>query len=216
MKQAKEILSPVRQEILRFIADFTANRGYPPSVREIASACGFRTASTAQYHLRILQRAGYIDRKQELSRSITLPGTEDTDTIVVPLLGTIAAGQPIPVPSPDSWTAISEEQVAIPPDLIGNRSGVYALRVKGTSMIDALIDDGDIVLMQATPTAEDGEMVAVWLRDQQEVTLKRLYREQGRIRLQPANQAMQPIWQDPGNVEIQGRVIAVVRKVTPR
>jgi repressor LexA len=99
-------------------------------------------------------------------------------------------------------------------DMIGNRRNVYALKIKGTSMVDALIDDGDTVVMEAVPTAENGQMVAVWLKDEQEVTLKKIYREPGRIRLQPANKQMKPIYVKPQNVDVQGKVVAVLRKVS--
>jgi repressor LexA len=133
--------------------------------------------------------------------------------VTVPFLGVIAAGEPIPVPSSDTWVNASEETVDIPQYLARGKDQLYALQVKGTSMIDALIDDGDIVLMQHTNTAEDGEMVAVWLKDQEEATLKRIYREPRRIRLQPANCQMKPLYQDPENIEVQGKVIGVIRKV---
>lgn len=98
-------------------------------------------------------------------------------------------------------------------ELIRGREGIYALRVKGSSMIDALIEDGDIVLMQQASTVDDGDMAAVWLKKQQEVTLKKVYREKNRIRLQPANRQMKPIYQEPDNVEIQGKVIGVIRRI---
>jgi repressor LexA len=98
--------------------------------------------------------------------------------------------------------------------MVGNKSNIYALKVKGASMVDALIDDGDIVVMEAVPTAENGQMVAVWLKDEQEVTLKKIYREPGRIRLQPANKQMKPIYVKPQNIEVQGKVVAVLRKLS--
>jgi repressor LexA len=97
--------------------------------------------------------------------------------------------------------------------VVGNKSNIYALEVKGISMLDALIDDGDIVIMEAVPTAEEGEMVGVWLKDEQEVTLKKIYHEPGRIRLQPANEQMKPIYVKPENVEVQGKVVAVLRRL---
>ena len=131
----------------------------------------------------------------------------------MPLLGTIAAGEPLPVPTPDTWTTVPEETVQLTEELIGGREGIYALKVKGSSMIDALIDDGDIVLMRQASAVDDGDMAAVWLKKEQEVTLKKVYRERNRIRLQPANRQMEPIYQDPDNVEIQGRVIGIIRGI---
>ncbi len=130
----------------------------------------------------------------------------------VPLLGTIAAGQPIPVPTEETWHTIAQETVEVPAEMLPRQIRAYALRVKGTSMIDAFVDDGDIVVLEATRTADDGEMVAAWLTERQEATLKKLYREPGRIRLQPANRSMAPIYADPDQIEVQGRVIGVLRK----
>ena len=118
----------------------------------------------------------------------------------------------MPVPTSDARSFTdSADTVEIPQELVGNKENVFALRVKGTSMIDALIDDGDIVLMEYTNTAEDGDMVAAWLEAEEEVTLKRFYREPGRIRLQPANSQMDPIYVSPDNLSIKGKVIGVVR-----
>jgi repressor LexA len=132
----------------------------------------------------------------------------------VPLLGYIAAGQPIPVPQPDAWHEEPLETLELPADMASARDNVYALQVKGLSMIDALIDDGDVVIMQATNTVNNGETAAVWLKAEQEVTLKKVYRDRERIRLQPANSQMEPMYYDPENVEIQGRVIGVIRRLT--
>lgn len=207
-----EELTPKRKRILDFIVIFTAEKGYAPSVREVVKACGISSASIAQYHLNVLERQGYIRRQRDTPRSISL---SDRRTIGadVPLLGTIAAGEPIPVPSSDTWTAVPEESIEVPNDLLRGRQNVYALRVKGTSMIDALVDDGDVVVLEQASGAEDGQMVAVWLTDREETTLKRLYREPSRIRLQPANRAMAPIYVAPDDVEVQGRVIAVLRRL---
>ena len=133
----------------------------------------------------------------------------------MPVIGQIAAGEPIPVPAPDTWdVAAVSETMGVPGELTRGREGVYALRVKGMSMVDALINDGDIVLMQHVSAVENGEMAAVWLRAEKEATLKKVYVEPNRVRLQPANSQMQPLYAAPDNVEIQGRVIAVVRQVS--
>ncbi|MCL0047881.1 transcriptional repressor LexA [Dehalococcoidia bacterium] len=161
----------------------------------------------------MLEKQGYIYRDPQVFRSIRLAEEERPVTIDVPLLGTIAAGAPIPVPIADTWAAAPEETLELPQDMIQGKEGVYALKVKGTSMIDALIDDGDVVLMQQVSTVDDGEMAAVWLRDEQEVTLKRVYREQGRVCLRPANRMMPPIYHRPENIEIQGKVIGVLGKL---
>jgi len=144
-------------------------------------------------------------------RSIQLVQGHNRD---VPLLGVIAAGAPIPVPESEDWTAAAEEVLNLARDLVGDGPNLFAVRVRGRSMIDACIMDGDIVVMQATNSAPDGEMVAVWLKDEHEVTLKRIYREANQVRLQPANRQMEPLYADPANVEIQGRVVAVIRKIS--
>jgi len=207
-------LSAKQRRILRFICDFIDGRNYPPSIRQIQEACDISSTSVVDYNLRILERLGYIRRDREVSRAIELlvPGGRRPRVVPVPIIGTIAAGQPIPVPSPDTWQSFDwEETIEVSPEMIGHREQVYALRVKGSSMIDALVNDGDIVLMQATSTARDGEMVAAWLKREQEATLKKFYREGQRVRLQPANEAMAPIYTEAGNVEVQGRVIGAIR-----
>jgi len=134
--------------------------------------------------------------------------------LLVPVIGQIAAGEPIPVPTPETWdVTASSETLEVTRDLTRGREGIYALEVKGSSMVDALINDGDIVLMQYVNVVENGEMAAVWLKAEKEATLKKIYAEPGRIRLQPANNQMQPIYAEPDNVEIQGRVIAVIRQL---
>ena len=133
----------------------------------------------------------------------------------VALLGTIAAGQPTPVPTEDTWQVIPQETVEVPAEMLPKNVQAYALRVKGKSMIDAFVDDGDIIVLEAAPTAENGQMVAAWLTDRQEATLKKIYYEPNRVRLQPANDNMAPIYVDPNKVQVQGRVIAVLRKYDP-
>jgi len=206
-------ISNARLRILNFIRNFLRDRGYAPTVRDIAKGCSISTPSVVQHHLNMLERQGYIYRDPEVFRSIRLVEREQPVTVDVPLLGTIAAGKPIPVPTTDTWVTVPEETLKLTEELTQGREGIYALKVKGTSMIDALIDDGDIVLMQQASTVDDGDMAAVWLRDEQEVTLKRVYREQGRVCLRPANRMMQPIYHRPENVDIQGKVIGVLRKL---
>jgi repressor LexA len=207
-----ESISEKQRQILNFVADFTGERGYPPSVRDIVRGCDISSTSVAQYHINVLRQRGYIRRDPDVSRSIALV-SDRASFQSVPLLGTIAAGKPIPVSTPDTWVSTPEETLEVPEYLTDHRRRLYGLRVKGTSMIDALINDGDIVIMQAADTVEDGETAAVWLKDKEEVTLKKLYHEQGRIRLQPANSLMEPIYAEPENVEIQGKVVAVLRKL---
>jgi len=132
--------------------------------------------------------------------------------VEVPVLGTIAAGQPIPVPTSERWAADVEDTVAVTEDMVRGKANVFALRVKGTSMIEDLIDDGDIVFLEPARSANDGDRVAVWLKDREEVTFKRYFHEGSRVRLQPANAQMDPIILHARDVKIQGRVIGVLRK----
>lgn len=195
---------------MRFIHDFIADKGYAPTVRDILRGCQLSSTAVVQHHLNVLEREGHIHRDPEVFRSIQLTSTKRTTT--VPLLGTIAAGEPIPVANSETWHSNALETLALPEELTRGKN-VYALRVRGSSMIDALIDDGDIVLLEPTNTADDGDMVAAWLKDKQEVTLKRIFREKRAIRLQPANPQMQPLYADPQNVQVQGRVVGVIRKL---
>ncbi|MFH0942537.1 MAG: transcriptional repressor LexA [Chloroflexota bacterium] len=206
-------VSRKRQRILSFISDFLNERGYAPTVRDIVRGCDISTSSVVQYHLDILKREGHIQRDPRVFRSIRLSRAGTARTSSVPLMGTIAAGQPLPVPGSDAWQTVPESMLPVAESMVRGREDVYALKVKGTSMIDALIDDGDVVLLQQTGTVADGDMVAVWLKAQQEMTLKRIYREAGRIRLQPANRQMAPFYEPTDNVEIQGKVIGVIRNV---
>jgi len=208
MKQTA--LNKTRESILQFIHQFFDDRGYAPTVRDILRGCGISSPAVVQYHLDVLQREGRIHRDPEVFRSIRLAGVKKLQT--VPLIGTIAAGKPIPVPQSDAWIDPAFEAVELPYELSGEER-VYALRVKGHSMVDALIDDGDIVLMVAAEAAANGDMVAVWLKDQREVTLKKIYFEPGRVVLKPANQAMQPLILHPDNIQVQGKVVGVIRKL---
>lgn len=201
------------QRILTFIRDFVEEHGYPPSIRDIQAGCEISSTSVVAYNLNILEKAGLIRRDREVSRAVEV--LESRRSVVrVPLMGTIAAGEPIPVPGSDAWNeSASAETLEVPQEMLGDRVAVYALKVKGTSMIDALIDDGDVVLMEQSESADQGQMVAVWLKTEAETTLKRFFREGKRVRLQPANREMKPIYVDPRNVVIQGRVIGVIRRL---
>ena len=199
-----------RDRVLSFTRSFIAEKGYSPSVSDIVEGCRLSSPNLAQYHLKVLEREGVLRREPGVFRSIQLVQNNNFE---VPLLGTIAAGSPIPVPESDNWIANAEEMIGLTRELVGDAENLFALRVKGRSMIDACIMDGDVVIMEATQTTHDGDMVAVWLKDEHEVTLKRIYRESGHIRLQPANRQMEPLYVDAANVEIQGRVVAVIRKL---
>ena len=209
-------LSSKQQKIIDFIRRFLSDRQYPPTIRDIVTGCGLSSTSVVNYNLKILEREGYIHRYPEVSRGIVIPPQSPAvgRRVLVPIIGQIAAGEPIPVPTPDTWdVTASAETLEVTADLTRGKEGVYALRVRGSSMVDALIDDGDIVLMQHVNTVENGEMAAIWFKMEREATLKKFYAESGRIRLQPANSQMQPIYVEPDNVEIQGRVVAVIRQL---
>ncbi|MDX1524125.1 MAG: transcriptional repressor LexA, partial [Anaerolineae bacterium] len=168
------------------------------------------------YNLDALQRNGYIFRDRTVSRGIRLvDGLEEltgaTDLVRVPLLGRIAAGEPLQV-FEDAFDT-DTDNIELTRDLISDEKDVYALKVQGNSMIDALINDGDIVVMRHTETANNGDMVAAWITDPGETTLKRFFNDGDRIRLQPENQTLEPIYVHPKNVQIMGRVIAVVRQL---
>jgi repressor LexA len=203
-------LSAKQQRILDYIRDFIEEHDYPPSIRQIQDACDISSTSVVDYNLRILEKQGQIRRDREVSRAIEVlqGGRRAARVVPVPIIGTIAAGQPIPVPT--DATDLSDV-IEVSPEMVGERD-VFALRVKGTSMIDALVNDGDVVILEQTSAPRDGEMVAAWLVKEEETTLKKIYREGDRVRLQPANETMQPIYTDAGNVEVQGRVIAAIRQ----
>lgn len=208
--------SPRQRAILEFIEDFRREKDYPPSIRDIQQGCGISSTSVVDYNLKALERMGYIRRDREVSRAIELldpsgKRRERPRTVPVPLVGTIAAGSPIPVPSSDGWSPDVEDMIEVTEAMTQGKAQVFALRVQGTSMIDALINDGDIVIMEPTSNVRDGDMAAVWLRGQEETTLKKIYREGGRVRLQPANSTMEPIFADAEDVMIQGRVLSTIR-----
>lgn len=208
-------LSPRQKEMVSFIRSFVEDNGYPPTIREIGRAVDISSTSVVNYNLEVLQKKGILERGREVARGLRLVGTATVRE--VPILGTIAAGEPLLIPD-DSFSTFSiydHETVSLTQDLVPKGEGMYALRVKGDSMIDALVHDGDIVVLRHQEQAENGEMVAAWIKDKQETTLKRIYREErkGRIRLQPANPAMSPIYVDPENLEIKGKVMVVIRQV---
>jgi repressor LexA len=207
-------LSPKQERIINFVTEFLNDKGYPPTIRDIAAGCGISSTSVVAYNLNKLEQAGYIRRHGEISRGIKFlnPQQKGKKLVYIPIVGVIAAGEPIPVP--DTGNIIPNEGVEVSEELVRGKPDIYALRVKGDSMLDALIGDGDIVLMHYGNNAEDGDMVAVWLKEEQEVTLKRFFAELNRIRLEPANSQIKPIYTTPDNVEIQGKVVAVIRRIS--
>ena len=218
---AKGKLSDRQRRMIDFIQHFSDENGYPPSIREIGKAVGISSTSVVNYNLNRLVEEGYLNRDQNVSRGIRLSekvskATQQVvDTIRIPLVGRIFASEPVPMPSTDSLMFGVDEAIEITRDMISSTGeGLFALEVKGDSMIDAMISDGDIVVMKREPEWHNGDMVAVWLDDKEETTLKHIYREGNRIRLQPANPTMAPIYvNDPQTVQVQGKVMLVVRQL---
>lgn len=208
-------LSRRQKAILQFIEQFLDENDYPPTIRDIQTELGISSTSVVDYNLKALEARGVIRRNSKISRGIELVnrGPSRRNMVAIPVIGQIAAGQPIPVPGDLEGSDVAEI-VELGSDLVRNTGqGLFALRVKGHSMIDALINDGDVVVLKQQETCENGETVAVWLKDQRETTLKKFYLEGDRVRLQPANMTMDPIYTPADNVEVQGRLVTVLRSV---
>ena len=195
-------LSPKRLEILQYLTDFTEQNGYPPSIREICEAVNLRSPSTVHTHLKVLRDGGYLDKDDHKTRAISLKGSRQGYRSV-PLLGTVTAGLPI--------TAIEEIEEYIPvPNLNGDSRDYFALHVRGDSMRDAGILDGDVIVVRKTPTCRNGDIVVALIED--EATVKRFYRERGHFRLQPENPDYEPIIvEEEEGLVILGKVAALIR-----
>lgn len=200
-----ERLSKRQREIYDFITAFSSRKGYPPTHEEIRQGLKMSTKSLVNHHLKALEKKGLIHRERETPRGIKL--RDGPQSFRIPLLGHIAAGEPI------SFADEDYEEIELTPDIVREQDGLYALRVKGDSMVEALINDGDIVVMRHQKVAETGETVAVWLKDRNETTLKKFYPEGEWVRLQPGDPRAKPICVRASNVEIQGKVMAVIRQV---
>jgi repressor LexA len=197
-------LTKRQREILDFLNEFIQQHGYAPSLEEVGRRFGLSSLATVHKHLTNLQEKGFIKRAWNRSRSVELVQTRAGGRAVeLPLLGYVAAGMPIEA-------VATAESIAVPEDLVGKRD-TYVLRVRGESMIDEQIRDGDFVIVEDRKTAENGEMV-IALLGSSDVTLKKFYRENGTVRLQPANPAMQPIVVAADQIQVQGVVIGVMRK----
>jgi repressor LexA len=197
-----------QKSILDAINAFTSERGYPPSVREIGERVGLSSSSTIHAHLKALEKRGMIHRDPTKPRALrsenpNAPAGPGPDVVVMPILGRVAAGVPITAQEE------VEGEFLLPSGFVPRASNAFMLRVQGESMIDAAILDGDLIMVRPQPTAENGEIVVAMLEG--EATVKRFYRESGRIRLQPENATMAPIY--ASDVEIIGRVEAVVRRI---
>jgi repressor LexA len=229
-------LSERHRKIMEYLTKFQNANGYSPSIRQIGDSINVKSTSLVDYYLNQLQQMGYIDREDRISRSIRVltpigetPSLKEkvadavqsvsstlSDLVSIPLAGRIVASAPIPMPTSDLPYFDSESSVDIARSLLPTRetSDLFALEVSGDSMVDAMINDGDIVIMKQANSATNGEMVAVWLDDKDETTLKYFYKEPNRIRLQPANPNMGPIYVDnPKKLRIMGKVVMVIRQV---
>ncbi|RUA00068.1 MAG: repressor LexA [Candidatus Poseidoniales archaeon] len=210
-------MPPRRQRILAFLQESYSDKGIPPTVRDIQRACEISSTSVVDYNLEKLREAGYINRRQDVARGIEIldqEGEPISNAPRVQILGLIAAGTPIPAWSVEGSEASQEfDTVEISPELLRQHGKLFALRVNGTSMIDALIDDGDVVIIKPSSVANNGEMVVAWLKEEEETTLKKFYAEGSQVRLQPANSTMEPIYSPAENVEVHGKVVSVIRNL---
>jgi repressor LexA len=199
-------LTKRQREILTFLTSYTEANGYAPSFEEIASQFNYNSLATVHEHLSNLERKGYIKRNYNESRAIEiLPSEAFPRAVELPLLGQVAAGAPIEAIAID-------ETVAVPEDFVRRSGGHYVLRVRGNSMIDEQIRDGDFVVVNERQSADNGEMVIAMLSGTS-ATVKKFYRERdGRIRLQPANETMSPIYIHENDISIQGVVVGVLRR----
>lgn len=208
------------QRILDFLFEYQRENRYPPSIREIGNKTGITSTSVVNYYLDQLEKKGMIERDRKISRGVRLSGlNSSSDTLRIPILGPIAAGLPLPELDPNvSYMTDSEANaVDIARSLLPAKEkgdNLFALEVKGNSMIDAMINDGDIVVMRPASDARNGEMVAVWLPRDNEATLKYFFKEKDRYRLQPANPTMKAIFIKKSEpLEIKGKVVMVIRRM---
>lgn len=207
------------QKILDFIASYQREHKHPPSIREIGEYCDISSTSVVNYYLDQLEKSGHLERDRKISRGMRLTGnTPLGDMQRVPVLGVIQAGEPIPVPSnSDFGSFTADDSVEIATSLMPAKEKgkeLFALKVQGDSMIDAMVNDGDIIILKPSQDARNGDMVAVWLSDRNETTLKYFYKEKDGFRLQPANPTMKPIMiKKNEQVEIKGKVVMVIRKM---
>jgi repressor LexA len=219
MVRTRRGLTERHQKILDYLND-RLSMGYPPSIREIGEAVGITSTSVVTYYLKQLSEMGLIERDAKFSRAVRLTDPVNKDLVKIPIVGPIAAGEPMLVPAPGvNYLGIGNEMDAVdvarsllPKGEKG--SELFALKVKGESMIDAMINDGDIVIMKPAVKASNGEMVAIWLPNRDETTLKYFFKENDGYRLQPANPTMKPIMINKAEpLEIKGKVVMVIRSL---
>ncbi len=217
MVRTRKGLTERHQKIIEYLNE-RISKGYPPSIREIGEAVGITSTSVVTYYLKQLTEMGLIERDAKFSRAVRLIDPVSRELVKVPILGPIAAGLPILVPETGvTYIANEINGVDVARSLLPkNEKGtqLFALKVQGESMIDAMINDGDIVILKSAVDARNGEMVAIWLPHRDETTLKYFFKEKNQYRLQPANPTMKPIMIDKTEpLEIKGKVVMVIRKV---
>jgi repressor LexA len=226
-------LSDRHIKIMGLLQQYAEKEGYPPSIREIGEQTGITSTSVVNYYLEQLEKWGYIERDRRISRGLRVvpekfaelgsilhtAATAVNDFLHIPVIGRIGASLPMPVPASDFNYYDAESGVDIARSLLPAKKvdGLFALEVQGDSMIDAMVNDGDIVIMRKVENnseAKNGEMVAIWLPEKDETTLKYFYKEKDGYRLQPANPTMQPIMiKGSEKLEVKGKVVMVIRKV---
>ena len=232
--KARKQLKERHKQVLDVIQDYRAKHGYAPSYREICARTDITSTSMVNYYLEQLEEMGYIERSENISRSLKIKDAaqekvdqvlgnvkqvvnEISNALSIPIVGRIVASEPIPIPETDFSLFDAESKIEIPESLIPfniQKDNLFALEVDGDSMIDAMVNDGDVIIMKPVREAQNGEMVAVRLKDQNETTLKHFYHEGDRVRLQPANPTMDPIYVDSSSdIEIQGSVVLVIRQM---
>ncbi|MBL8163097.1 MAG: repressor LexA [Anaerolineae bacterium] len=220
-------LSERQRNMLRYIDNYISENGYPPTIRQIGENTGINSTSVVNYNLNKLVAAGYLTRSQHVSRGLRLtvpvPGSDRKPgkkaVHVAParpsvyVIGTIFASEPVPVP--EDYHYDEDDLIEVTADMLAGTDPdeAFALRVKGDSMVDAMIREGDIVVFRRQETAKNGDMVAVWLTERNETTLKYFFKEGTRIRLQPAHPHMDPIFVDPKTCRIEGKVLSVIRQL---
>jgi len=227
MRAKSERLTDRQKAIIKFIEKHVIQHGFPPTIREIGEATGIASTSVVNYNLNKLMRLGYLTRTSTKSRGLKLvaekvgnagarQGVVPLNSAVrVPYAGLIMAGQPLPIPDDNPFMNDEDSKIEVAQSMLGGAdpAEVFALRVKGDSMIDAMIQEGDIVILRISDNIKNGDMVAVWLEDRGETTLKHLYHEGEMLRLQPAHPTMEAIRVPANRARIQGKVISVLRVI---
>ena len=205
-------LTAKQTKIFNFLKDFILEKDYPPSIRDIQNHCSISSTSVVDYNLKKLEEKGLIRRDKDISRGIEILGDNNirSRTVRIPLLGKIAAGKPINIPT-EGTTDDYTNAIELSRDQIGTKSDLFALQIKGNSMIDALIQDGDIIVLERTNQFDNGDMVAVWIDSDNSTTFKRIYKLDNKIKLEPMNKKMKSFYIDPSSFQVQGRFVTSIR-----